>query len=193
MPLAFNSRSHGVVPFGFFNVASDLLVLRDHFAFASDMCEWFGSWAASPGVNASYEVSMWAITDPACIGDLGGAMHGVDLSGLIGASYRLFPFPVLRADFKQDPDGWATRPLMEPLLAEFAGKPRPIPVRVADDVSIGPYVFEAADFRELVLYLWRGGMPRWRDEVRPDYVRRMMERVRSSEHPVFAGGVWPAP
>lgn len=38
MPLGFHSLSHGVVPFGFFNVASDLLILGDHFAFATEMC-----------------------------------------------------------------------------------------------------------------------------------------------------------
>lgn len=193
MPLAFNSRSHGVVPFGFFNVASDLLILRDHFAFASDVCGWFGEWAESRQAGATYKVPMWVIADPAAIGDLGGAMQGVDHGGLIGRSYRLFPFPVRREDFRQDPDGHVTRSAMEPLLTEFAGEARPIAVHVADDVVIGPYVFAAADFRELVLYLWRGGMPRWRDEIRPAYVTRMMGSVRASTQPVFAEGTWPAP
>lgn len=187
MPLGFHSLSHGVVPFGFFNVASDLLILGDHFAFAAEMCEWFGSWATQLGstTEVSEGVSMWVIDDPRRIGDLGGAIRGTDFRGLIGRSYELFPFPVQDGGFKQDPDCHRTRPVMEALLTEFAGSPRSIPVTASSRVSIGAYVFDADGFVELVLYLWRGGMPRWRDDIRPSYVLQMMERVRASGSSMF--------
>lgn len=36
MPLAFESISHGTLPFGFFNIESDMLLLDHYFFFASD-------------------------------------------------------------------------------------------------------------------------------------------------------------
>ena len=192
MPLGFRSLSYGVVPFGFFNVASDLLILNDHFAFASEVCGWFGTWAARVGAEAesSEEVPMWVIDDPEAIGDLGGAIRGTDHRGLIGGSYRLFPFPARRADFKQDPEGHRTRSAMEALLEEFASDPRLIPVSISSTVRIGPYDFDAGTFAELVLYLWRGGMPGWKDDVRPPYVIEMVERIRASDTPAYRGQDW---
>ena len=89
MPVGFHSLSHGVLPFGFFNIASDLLILNDHFAFASEVCGWFSSWATQVGTEAEFseEVPMWVIDDPDAIGDLGGAIRGSDHRGLIGRSY----------------------------------------------------------------------------------------------------------
>lgn len=190
MPLGFHSLSHGVVPFGFFNVASDLLILGDHFAFGPEMCEWFGSWATHVGSTKEMSecVPMWVIDDPRKIGDLGGAIRGTDFRGLIGRSYELFPFPSQDDGFRQDPEGGRTRPVMEALLAEFAGAPRSIPVTISGTVSIGAYVFDAAGFDELVLYLWRGGMPRWRDDSRPSYVLQMMQRVRAARSSMLRVG-----
>ena len=39
MPLAFRSISHGILPFGFFNIESDLLLLDHYFLFASNFCK----------------------------------------------------------------------------------------------------------------------------------------------------------
>ena len=68
---------------------------------------------------------------------------------------------------------------MKALLEEFAGDPRLIPVSISSTVRIGPYEFDAGTFAELVLYLWRGGMPGWRDGIRPPYVIAMVERIRA--------------
>ncbi len=38
MPLAFASRSHGSVAFGFFNIEIDMLLLEDLFFFADRFC-----------------------------------------------------------------------------------------------------------------------------------------------------------
>jgi hypothetical protein len=192
MPLGFHSLSHGIMPFGFFNIASDLLILNDHFAFASEVCGWFASWTTQVGNNAvfSEEVPMWVIDDRGAIGDLGGAIRGSDHRGLIGRSYELFPFPVRRADFKQDPEGHCTRSAMEALLAECAGEPRRIPVSVSSTVCMGPYEFDSDGFAELVLYLWRGGMPGWRDDIRPPYVIDMIHRIRASSAPAYQNQDW---
>jgi hypothetical protein len=45
--------------------------------------------------------------------------------------------------------------------------------------------FFASEFCELVDYVWRGGYPRWEDEVRPDYVLAMAQAVQASRHPYF--------
>lgn len=192
MPLGFHSLSHGVVPFGFFNIASDLLILNDHFAFASEVCGWFSSWATQVGTEAEFseEVPMWVIDDFDAIGDLGGAIRGSDHRGLIGRSYELFPFPAQRVDFKQDPEGHRTRSAMKALLEEFAGDPRLIPVSISSTVRIGPYEFDAGTFAELVLYLWRGGMPGWRDGIRPPYVIDMVEHIRASSAPAYLDQHW---
>ena len=53
MPLAFESLSHGTVPFGFFNIDSDTLLLDRYFFFAGagkTVCapSMFGTWRRPP-------------------------------------------------------------------------------------------------------------------------------------------------
>ena len=43
------------------------------------------------------------------IGNLMGAIHGIDLRGFIGAVYQLFPFPQRPEGFKQKLDGKTNR------------------------------------------------------------------------------------
>jgi hypothetical protein len=93
---------------------------------------------------------------------------------------------VRQVDFKQDPEGHRTRSAMKALIEEFAGDPQLIPVSISSTVRIGPYEFDAGSFTELVLYLWRGGMPGWRDGIRPPYVIDMIERIRASSAPSHA-------
>ncbi len=40
MPLAFDSLSHGIVAFGFFNIESDMLILEQYFFFATEFCDY---------------------------------------------------------------------------------------------------------------------------------------------------------
>jgi len=193
VPLAFNSLSHGTIPFGFFNVATDLVLLRDHFVFASDLCDWIGEWASAHG-DIDETRPVWVIRQQRDIGHLHGAINGVDHSGLIGEFYRRYPFPESPEDFAQDPEGHRMRPEAEDILVGIAGLPLPIPIAISAltrKIRIGPYEFDAEGFAALVLYLWRGGMPRWRADVHPEYVDRMMGHLRSAESPAFKGREWP--
>jgi hypothetical protein len=193
MPLAYRSLSHGFVPFGFFNVATDMVLLADHFMFASDLCSWVGRWAQAP-TRFSEERPSWVIADRRSLGNLHGAMRGDDLSGFIGATYARYPFPPDEAAFKQDPEGYRVQAWAAGLIERFSGPSRPMPV-VVDDldraIALGPYRFDPPGFSALILYLWRGGMPRWREEMRPHYVLDMMDAVRGSPHWLFGDAAWP--
>jgi hypothetical protein len=68
------------------------------------------------------------------------------------------------------------------LLETWAGR-NTIPVRVDqehDSVSIGEYLFTKQVFHQIIQYVWVGGYPRWRDEVRPDYVMEMKFHLEES-------------
>jgi hypothetical protein len=56
-----------------------------------------------------------------------------------------------------------------------------------DKIGIGEYLFNRASFQELVKYVWSGGLPRWKDEVRPDYVLKMKDAVGQSKNSLFDG------
>jgi len=188
MPLAFESLSHGTVAFGFFNIESDLLLLDRCFFFAADFCSQV---VALAGAEAPEGVlgPAWVIEAQADIGDLMGAIAGVRHTGFIGAVYRRFPFPEDPARFKQKPDGWKTRPMLMEILSHCAVR-RDLPIsaaQAADVVAIGGYRFSRAGFRQLLAYVWRGGYPRWENDVRPDYVMRMAQAVQGSSNAVFAG------
>ncbi len=175
------------MPFGFFNVATDMILLGDHFVFASDFCDWIAEWAGADDVVRE-ERPFWVIEDPRKIGNLHGAMAAEDHRGLIGASYVRYPFPIAPDDFKQDPDGQSARPHLERLAREHAGSVRLVPVVLdpgARTFAVGPYLFDAHGLSELVRYLWLGGMPQWRDERRPPYIEAMMTAVRGSRSPLF--------
>jgi hypothetical protein len=192
MPLAFATLNRGVVPFGFFNIRTDMVLLAHYFAFADDVCGWIETLAATSD-DVDVRWPCWMIADRVQMGDLHGAMAGDDLSGFIGTVYARFPFPALREDFRQDPDGYRTRPEIEPLIDCFAQR-QEVPIRstaAAGTVDIGDYLFDEPGFAELVRYLWRGGFPRWKDDRPPGYVERMMEAVRSSPSWLFLGEHWP--
>jgi len=50
--------------------------------------------------------------------------------------------------------------------------------------------FDVKGFQELIRYVWRGGYPRWRDEVRPGYVMEMKRQIEKSNHWLFRGIDW---
>lgn len=188
MPLGFRSLSHGTVPFGFFNVATDMILLADHFVFAFDFCAWIAEWAGAAD-SVSESRPFWVIEDPLKIGDLHGAMAGTDLTGLIGATYARYPFPVDPRAFKQDPEGSRTRPAVERLVGEYAGAARPVRVTIDTEAltfSAGSYAFDGPVFRELLRYLALGGLPRWREGRQPDYVKEMTATILRSESRLFA-------
>jgi hypothetical protein len=151
MPLGFNTLNRGVIAFGFFNVQIDMLLCDRYFTFASDWCEWVVDWATTEP-EPLVNKKMY-VAEYRDMGNLGLAIQGVDTSGLIGKTHIPWPFPRRQEDFKQQPEGWQNRAQAEEIAREFA------------------------DFRDV----WRGGMPMWRDEVRPQYVLDMMDAVKKSQ------------
>ncbi len=190
MPLAFKSTSHGTVAFGFFNIDSDMLLLEHYFFFASDFATYMRD-AAKREENTLIEISFAIndIADRADIGDLMGAIHGVRHTGFIGDTYKRFPFPASPQDFKQKPDGFENRALFEDMIESYAMRKEILFVAdpAEERVRIGEYIFLRSAFHELVNYVWIGGYPRWKDEIRPDYVLAMKRDVEKSRHWLFEG------
>jgi hypothetical protein len=60
-----------------------------------------------------------------------------------------------------------------------------------ETVSIGEYLFTREVFHQLIQYVWVGGYPRWRDEIRPDYVMEMKFRLEESSNWLTRGLVFP--
>ncbi|MBN2359945.1 MAG: hypothetical protein JXR83_10875 [Deltaproteobacteria bacterium] len=187
MPLPHDSLSHGRIAFGFFNIDSDMLLLENLFFFADAFCAAISQLAASDQPEPRAELPGFRIDDPAQIGDLTGAIRGVRLSGFIGALYRRYPFPVEPDGFKQKPEGHRTQAEVRELMARYAA-PRALSIGVAgDELHIAEYRFSRRQARELLDYVWRGGMPRWRDETPPGYAVAMRDVVERQASGFFCG------
>jgi len=190
MPLAFKSISHGTIAFGFFNIDSDMLLLDRYFFFATEFCGHILE-IAEKNLEGPYETSweVYNISDPEDIGDLMGAIHGIHYTGFIGGVYRRFPFPEKPDDFKQKAEGERTRDELVEIIEKFARSFQITFVidQETEEVSIGPYRFTRTGFQELIKYVWRGGYPRWKDEIRPDYVVAMKDKIALSSCSIFSG------
>ncbi len=193
MPLSFNSVSHGNIAFGFFNIGTDMLLLENYFFFADKFCEWMTQIAdknASELKILNYKVQ--TIVDPNDIGDLMGAIHGIRFTGFIGKMYRLFPFPAAPEDFKQNPEGFNTQEILKKEIGKFSEETELIlDFTNEEKIKFGSYVFDIPVFHELIRYVWQGGYPRWKDEIRPQYVIKMKENILKS-HNSFFKGVFPS-
>jgi len=175
MPLAFESRSHGTVAFGFFQIESHMVLLQDAFFFADDFCTAVETLAQDTSAN----LAGWRITDRVRVGDLHGAIAGRNHEGFIGATYQRWPFPDDPAGFRQNPEGHQTREVVTALVERF-GDSEVFALgwnRDNASVNLAEYVFDAPGFRRLIDYVARGGHPRWTDDRQPDYVQRMVARV----------------
>jgi hypothetical protein len=184
MPLAFPSKSHATIVFGFFNIESDMLLLNGYFFFADRFCQAVGELDQGSSA-ATFETSLpgWLIDDPYKVGNVNAAIQGIDLTGFIGATYRKFPFPKDPQGFKQKPYGAENQAIFSELIAGFS-KPQSIRLgwQAADQtVSLAEITFERDQFMQLVGYVDRGGYPRWKNEVRPAYVVALMEKLGASE------------
>ena len=193
MPLAFESLSHGSIAFGFFNIESDMLLLDRYFMFAKDFCSYTEKIAKNSGgqpYNACWPIQfIGAVED---IGDLMGAIHGVRFTGFIGELYRRFPFPRQNENFKQNPEGFQMRSLVSGIIAKYA-QLRKISVVISPEsgeVEIGVYRFNRVQFQELIKYVWRGGYPRWKDEIRPGCVTGMRNYIMQNRSGIFDGIVF---
>jgi hypothetical protein len=127
------------------------------------------------------------IEAPEEIGDLMGAIHGVRFTGFMGELYRRFPFPRLPEEFKQNPEGAQTQSLVTEIISRY-GNAQEIVV-AADQktmqVELGAYRFSHIQFQELLKYVWRGGYPRWKNEVRPAYVSNMKKQIMLKRIGIF--------
>ena len=192
MPLAFESTTHGTFAFGFFNVRSDMLLLDNRFFFATDFC---ARMIALAGLEAdAHETAWdaWTIDRPEDVGDLMGAIRGRLYTGFIGDTYRRYPFPVAPEDFRQAPEGNGTQAEFAAMIERYArrGPMNFLASRSADRVSMGGVELTVAVFHDLLRYVWRGGYPRWRGEVRPAYVTEMKETLEKSASRLFDGIDW---
>jgi len=187
MPLLFQSLSHGEIPFGFFNIETDMILLNNYFFFASDMADNVIKIAgAECGLSPNQTWSVYILNEGQ-IGNLMGAIRGVVFHGFIGEVYTHFPFPHEPEKFKQNPEGYKTREFIEEIVNRYA---RPSQISVAVDssqqkITIGEYQFSRIGFHALLGYLWAGGYPRWKDGVRPPYILKMKEAVDGSANPLF--------
>ena len=187
MPLSFPSLSHGEIAFGFFNIESDMVLLNNYFLFAGDFCKHLSELAfQAPEKQLQMDWDLY-ILERKDIGNLMGAINGVDLTGFIGETYQLFPFPGEPHLFRQNPEGYKTGEIIKTLVEKYA-KPSRIAVIVdksGHTIKIGEYVFTREVFHELLQYVWVGGYPRWKDGARPDYVLEMKKDILHSTHPLF--------
>jgi hypothetical protein len=189
MPLAFDSLSHGTIAFGFFNIESDMVLLDRHFFFAADFCRLMEDIAGNNAVEPYQgRWSVYLIEFPENIGDLMGAINGTRFTGFIGELYRRFPFPLQPEDFKQNPEGYQTRPEVSQIIAKYARRVEISIVVTADgeEIGIGVYRFNRSQFQELIKYIWQGGYPRWKKGIRPDYVQQMALKLTQNTKPIFS-------
>jgi hypothetical protein len=188
MPLSFESISHGTIAFGFFNIESDMLLLEHYFVFATDFCLFIEDMAVKSNEEAyKNKWPVYVIEERENIGDLMGAIHGTRHTGFIGDVYRRFPFPNNIDNFKQKPAGNKSQALIRDIILRYARQIH-IPVRVAKgvfEIDIGQYRFSSKAFQDLVKYVWRGGYPRWKDELPPDYVLAMKDIIEDHRQGLF--------
>lgn len=188
MPLAFSSKSHGRIAFGFFNIETDMLLLENCFFFADEFCRAVMDLDEDrDAINTDVQMHGFRIIDSAMIGNLHGAIQGVDLRGFIGQTYRQFPFPRSPEAFRQKPYGKRNQSLMQRIMHKF-GKAQPVRLtwdRRMSSISVEEFIFDEEEFRALVAYVDRGGYPRWQDEMRPLYVQTMMKRLKEISSPLL--------
>jgi hypothetical protein len=164
-----------------------MILLNHHFLFANDFCDHIVQWPENDKETYEAQWVVYPIEKGADIGNLMGAIHGIDHRGFIGEVYTLFPFPEKREAFKQNPEGFKNRGVIEKMIQKYAKRTN-ISLFIdqrKDRISIGQYVFRRADFQELIRYIWLGGFPRWKDAVRPDYVMEMKRKIEESDNFLF--------
>ncbi|MCX5812355.1 MAG: hypothetical protein NT178_07405 [Proteobacteria bacterium] len=187
MPLLFKSLNHGDVAFGFFNIETDMILLDNYFFFAADVSNYIVEITSrAPDESCIMEWDVYILEENR-IGNLMGAITGVDLWGFIGEVYGHFPFPYKPEEFKQHPEGYTNRKLVEDIVKRYAPSTK---IKVVTDltvqtIKIGDYTFDKQGFKELLTYLWVGGYPQWMDGIRPDYIIRMKECIENSTYPLL--------
>jgi hypothetical protein len=190
MPLAFDSKSHGKIAFGFFHIESNMLLLGNLFFFANRFTEMVIDLSMRTSQTPfKANVEGYEIFDSRDIGDLSGAISGIRYSGFIGALYSRYPFPIHPEGFKQKANGLFGESEVESIILHY-GKKIKIPVAVSEidnRISLGPFQFDSNGFVRLVLYVWEGGYPKWEKGNRPVYVSAMWDALKANKNPFLAG------
>lgn len=186
MPIGFNTQSHGEIPIGFFNIDTDMLLMNKYFVFVSDFCNWIIGWTKETG-DLSIEQEFYMIERPEDIGNLMGAITGELFTGFIGEVYKKYPFPKKPEDFRQKPEGYNNRAVVEKIVKKY-GSEKSIKISTNEKeqtITIGEYIFTSDQFHEVMYYIWRGGMPKWTEDKMPKYVEEMMKAVMTSKNWLF--------
>ena len=189
MPLGFRSLSHGEIAFGFFNVKSDMLLLQNNFFFADDFCKQINALEDSCEDDPAFQWNIWHISNPSDMGDFSSVLGEIRDAGFWGELYRQYPFPKHPEKFHQQPDGWKTQDDVTRIMGNY-GTQKQISIGVDPDKEIayiGEYYFNYQNFKELILYVWAGGYPKWQDGKRPEYVVQMKEKIGRGDKPFFKG------
>lgn len=189
MPLLFETVNRGEVAFGFFNIETDMLLLNTHFFYADDFARVIGEIVSHRGPFFDGKIIPAYTIREEQIGNVMGAIRGYDLRGFIGDVYKRFPFPGDPQGFRQNPEGYKTRSIMEAVICGYAGTSA-LAVFVdgeKETLSFGDYVFDKKGFQELILYIWVGGYPRWKDDSPPRYICAMKDRITESAGRLFEG------
>lgn len=186
MPISFDTESHGKIPIGFFNIDTDMILIKNYFVFVSNFCDWIINWT-SVDEEFETEVEMYAIKNLDDIGHLMGAITGLIYTGFIGEVYKKFPFPENKEDFNQKSEGFKNRPIVEKIIEKFSNleKFKIVISKRSGTITIGEFDFSREQFHDVISYIWRGGMPQWHDGIRPKYVEEMMKAVLRSKHWLF--------
>jgi hypothetical protein len=164
-----------------------MILLNQYFLSAEDFCQYIAeaSQKNEPILKTSWEV--YSFQNRGDIGNLMGAIHGSDYRGFIGEVYKLFPFPKHRDDFKQKSEGFKNRSLIKSIIQKYVSKVS-ITFEIdqkSEQIAIGEYLFNKNSFHQLIQYVLMGGFPRWKDEIRPDYVFSMARTIAHPENLIF--------
>ena len=165
-----------------------MLLLEQYFLFGSEFCLYVGEMAED--VKKTHLKSKWpvyTIEDREQIGDLMDAIHGIRHTGFIGELYQRYPFPAKAGAFRQNPEGYLNQAVVRGMISGY-GRQILLPVEANHstlEVNIGEYKFSRKVFRELIKYVWRGGYPRWKDAIRPDYVLEMKIKIENHRRGLF--------
>lgn len=208
MPLGFESLSHQVVAFGFFHIETHLLLLERSIFWAGDFCAAMSSLAGSRDEAWAQSLLGWRMETPEDMGDLHGAIAGINLGGFLGQLYGRWPFPVQPDGFRQKAHGAAPPQEVEAALNRW-GRPQEIVARTGGGgggkgsgggrgsggsgggrggtLSLAGVSFSPVQTAALVDYVWRGGMPGWQGGVRPDFVLSMARDLTAAVSPWFEG------
>jgi len=184
MPHEFPTVGHKTIPFGFFNVKIDLLIMQKRFFFAHDLCDAILDLAAG-GEGSWTTLPCWRIDHPAMIGDLNGVLRGESHKGLYGAVYARWPLPPRRSDFRQDPDAHQTRDEVADLI-EHIGMEEQLVVRwTGQVVTFGTVAVALPDLHAMLRHL-RDGPPPWREGRLPEYLSELLQDLEQHASPLFS-------